>query len=105
MPLRHPNVRTLAAVSAVFICSWTPAVGAQDAPNPRQPRVSMDSARIAALCVSDRPADLPKADYDRQIVAKRRTDSIYAARSAGVMEFRKVTYRSRADGKEIPAYL
>ena len=72
----------------------------------RRPRpVAMDSARVAQLYVSNRPADLPKGDYDRQRAAKLRTDSIYAARSAGEMEFRKVTYRSRADGMEIPAYL
>jgi dipeptidyl aminopeptidase/acylaminoacyl peptidase len=57
------------------------------------------------LYVSNRPADLPQGNYEQQLVQKRRTDSIFAARSAGVMEFRKVTYRSRVDGKTIPAYL
>jgi dipeptidyl aminopeptidase/acylaminoacyl peptidase len=65
----------------------------------------MDTARARRLYVSNRPADLPKADYARQIAAKARTDSIYAARSAGVMEFRKVTYKSRVDGMTVPAYL
>ncbi len=65
----------------------------------------MDSARARRLYVSNRPSDLPKGDYARQIAEKQRTDSIYAARSAGVMEFRKVTYKSRADGMTIPAYL
>lgn len=76
-------------------------------PGPRRPRASvvMDSARAAELYVSDRPADLPQADFAAQIAAKARTDSIYAARSAGVMEFRKVSYRSRADGMQISAYL
>jgi len=67
--------------------------------------VRMDSARIAELYVSDRHADHPPADYERQIAQKRRTDSSYAARSANVMEFRKITYKSRADGMTIPAYL
>lgn len=67
--------------------------------------VSMDSARAALLYVSNRPADLPKGDYARQLAQKHVTDSVYAARSAGVMEFRKVTYRSRVDGMTIPAYL
>jgi dipeptidyl aminopeptidase/acylaminoacyl peptidase len=67
--------------------------------------VRPDSARAAALYVSNRPADLPKGDYERQITQKRVTDSVYATRSAGVMEFRKVTYRSRVDGMTIPAYL
>jgi len=82
--------------------------GAQSAPatsSARRNGPPVDSARAARLYVSNKPSDLPKADYQRQIVAKQRTDSIYAARSAGVMEFRKVTYRSRADGMTIPAYL
>jgi dipeptidyl aminopeptidase/acylaminoacyl peptidase len=66
----------------------------------------MDSARAAQLYVSKRLEDLPRpADFAAQIAAKHATDSIYAARSAGVMEFHKVTYRSRADGREVPAYL
>jgi dipeptidyl aminopeptidase/acylaminoacyl peptidase len=67
--------------------------------------VKKDSARVELLYVSNRPEDLPKADYATQVARKRATDSIYAARSAGVMEFRKVTYKSRADGMTIPAYL
>jgi dipeptidyl aminopeptidase/acylaminoacyl peptidase len=65
----------------------------------------IDSVRAAMLYVSNRPTDLPKADYARQIQQKHITDSVYAARSAGVMEFRKVTYTSRADGMTVPAYL
>jgi dipeptidyl aminopeptidase/acylaminoacyl peptidase len=66
-----------------------------------------DTARARMLFVSKNPADLPGcgAQCERQHVAKLRTDSIYAARSAGVMDFRKVTYKSRVDGLEIPAYL
>jgi dipeptidyl aminopeptidase/acylaminoacyl peptidase len=67
--------------------------------------VIKDSARVDLLYVSNRPQDLPKADYEAQIAAKRITDSVYAARSRGVLEFRKVTYKSRVDGMEIPAYL
>src|SRR5690606_11863885 len=37
--------------------------------------------------------------------SKVRIDSIYAARSAGVMDFKKVTYRSAAGDMDIPAYL
>jgi dipeptidyl aminopeptidase/acylaminoacyl peptidase len=67
--------------------------------------VVMDSARAAQLYVSDRAEDHPSANFEAQIAAKRRTDSIYAARSAGVMAFRKITYKSGVDGLEIPAYL
>jgi len=71
---------------------------------PRQ-NVPMDSARAAELYVSNRPADHPQADFARQIQNKARTDSIYRARSRGVMDFQKITYKSGVDGMSIPAYL
>lgn len=96
------------AMAAGLLAVSAPWAAAQDEPaagaRTRQ-AIRMDSARVAQLYVSNRPADLPKADYARQIAQKQRTDSIYAARSARVMEFRKVTYRSRVDGMTIPAYL
>jgi dipeptidyl aminopeptidase/acylaminoacyl peptidase len=67
--------------------------------------VPMDSARAAQLYVSNRPEDHPQADFARQLAAKARTDSIFTARSRGVMEFRKVTYKSSADGMDVPAYV
>ncbi len=67
--------------------------------------VVMDTARARMLYVSKDPKDLPRANFAAQMAAKRQTDSIYEARSRGVMEFRKVTYKSRVDGMEIPAYL
>jgi dipeptidyl aminopeptidase/acylaminoacyl peptidase len=70
-----------------------------------RPTVPMDSARARQLYVSNRFEDIPKGNYAQQINEKRQTDSILTARSAGVMEFRKVTYRSRVDGMEIPAYV
>jgi dipeptidyl aminopeptidase/acylaminoacyl peptidase len=76
------------------------------APAPRRrAAVPMDSARIAQLYVSNSPEHLPKGDYERQSATKRATDSTYAARSAGIMEFRKVSYKSRVDGRTVPAYL
>ncbi len=77
------------------------------AQSPVQPgaAVKMDTARMRMLYVSDQFADLPRADHARQIAQKQKTDSIYAARSAGVMEFRKITYKSRVDGMTVPAYL
>ena len=67
--------------------------------------VQMDSARARQLYVSNRHEDHPPANYASQIATKRIVDSVFAARSAGVMEFRKITYKSTADGMEIPAYL
>ncbi len=65
----------------------------------------MDSTRARQLYVSNDPKDLPRANFDQQVLAKQKTDSIYAARFAGIAEFRKVTYKSTADGMVIPAYL
>ena len=95
----------IACLGIVSLAITPSAMEAQDAAAARRTPVRMDSARAALLYVSNRAADLPKGDYERQLAQKRRTDSIYAARSAGVMEFRKVTYASRADGMTIPAYL
>ncbi|HJQ37386.1 MAG TPA: alpha/beta fold hydrolase, partial [Thermoanaerobaculia bacterium] len=78
--------------------------GAQRQNRPRQV-VKMDSARAAELYVSTKLEDHPPADFDRQLRQKAMTDSIYAARSRGVMEFRKVSYKSTVDGMTIPAYL
>ena len=98
-------VLTLALFAPALAAQTQPAT-ARPTTTRTRPSVPMDSARAARLYVSDRFEDLPKAaDYQAQIMAKQRTDSIYAARCAGVMEFRKVTYRSRVDGREVPAYL
>ncbi len=65
----------------------------------------LDSTRARQLYVSNDPKDLPRGNFDAQQIAKQRTDSIYAARFKGVAEFKKITYKSTADGLEIPAYL
>lgn len=65
----------------------------------------MDTARMRQLYVSNDPKDAPRADFERDMAAKKVTDSIYAARFKGVADFQKITYKSRADGLEIPAYL
>jgi dienelactone hydrolase len=69
------------------------------------PPVAMDSARARQLYVSNRHDDHPRAQYEQQIASRVRSDSVYAARSAGVMDYRKVSYRSTVDGMEIPAHL
>lgn len=70
----------------------------------RQP-VPMRPSRAESLYVSDRPEDHPQRNFDAQIRDKARTDSIYRARSRGVMDFQKISYKSTADGMTIPAYL
>lgn len=66
----------------------------------------MDSVRARQLYVSNDPKDLPRpATFTAQIAAKNRTDSIWFARFKGIVDVRKVTYTSRADGMVIPAYV
>ncbi|MBU6365900.1 MAG: hypothetical protein KJT01_06790, partial [Gemmatimonadetes bacterium] len=80
---------------------------AQDGGGGRRPVVITDTARARQLFVSRNPADLAGcgATCDRDIAERQKTDSAYAARAKGVLEFRTVTYKSRPDGLEIPAYL
>ena len=104
-------MRTL-AILALFVAA--PAL-AQDTTAGRGGRgggggqgvVITDTARARALFVSKNPADLAGCgnNCDTQIRQRVSTDSAYEARAKGVMEFRKVTYKSRVDGLEIPAYL
>jgi dipeptidyl aminopeptidase/acylaminoacyl peptidase len=68
-------------------------------------RQQIDAARASALYVSDDWADHPRADYAEDIAEKAWTDSIYRAVTRGVVDFHKVTYRSRVGGLEIPAYV
>lgn len=105
MPASTSPLRRLVRAAALAALTAAPAAAQPEAGARAPQAVHMDSARMAALYVSNRHEDHPPADYARQMAQKRRTDSVYAARSAGVMEFRKVTYRSRADGMTIPAYL
>lgn len=65
----------------------------------------MDTARVRDLYVSNRPEDHPPANYDADIASRKASDSTFAARSRGVVDYAKVTYKSTADGMEIPAHL
>ena len=80
---------------------------AQDTPAGPSARsiVQMDSARARQLYVSNRSSDHPQRDHARDLQTKARTDSTYRARSRGVMDFQKISYRSAADGMMVPAYL
>jgi dipeptidyl aminopeptidase/acylaminoacyl peptidase len=99
----------LAGAVAVLILS-EPAIAqnppAGQAPPRRGPQIT-DTARARELFVSKDPKDLPScgANCARDMAQKASTDSAYAARAKGVMEFHKVKYKSRIDGMEIPGYL
>jgi dipeptidyl aminopeptidase/acylaminoacyl peptidase len=93
-------------VAAALVATTTP-LAAQVAPAATRARtpVRMDSTRAAQLYVSNRPEDHPPGNFARDIEAKARTDSVYRARSRGVMDFQKISYKSSVDGMTIPAYL
>lgn len=99
-----PSFR-LAAACAVALAALP--LRAQEGGGGRRPVVITDTARARQLFVSKNPADLAGcgANCDRDIAERKKTDSAYAARAKGVLEFRTVTYQSRPDGLEIPAYL
>jgi dipeptidyl aminopeptidase/acylaminoacyl peptidase len=81
-----------------------PAAAGEAAAQNRRP-VKVNQARAESLYVSADPADHNQRNFERDITAKAATDSIYAARSRGVMEFTKIKYRSKAGDMDVPAYL
>jgi dienelactone hydrolase len=104
----HARLIIAAMIATLFAPTALAAQESSPAPSrpPRATRpVAMDTARARILYVSNRPEDHPIADFDAQIRAKARTDSIYRAQARGNYDFQKVKYRSRADGMEIPAYV
>jgi dipeptidyl aminopeptidase/acylaminoacyl peptidase len=94
---------TAGAVGAVLLVVATAyPVAAQ---GPSRQSVVMDSARAALLYVSNRHEDHPVSNYQGAIEQKARTDSIFEARSRGVLDYRKITYRSSVGDMDIPAYV
>ena len=65
----------------------------------------MDSTRARQLYVSNKREDFSRPNYEAQRTEKLRIDSIYEARSRGVMGYRKTAYKSSWDGMEIPVYV
>ena len=101
----RPSAQLACIAIPVLVASAT--LDAQDTPAGSGVRTSAqtDTARARQQYVSNRPADHPQRDHARDQALKARTDSIYRARSRGVMDFQKVSYRSSADGMTVPAYL
>jgi dipeptidyl aminopeptidase/acylaminoacyl peptidase len=72
----------------------------------RRTTVVMDTARARELYVSNRWEDHdPDRDYARDMAGKARTDSTFAARARGVVDYQKITYRSRIGDVDVPAYV
>ena len=66
----------------------------------------LDTARAGQLYVSNDPADHSTGrDFERDARARMRTDSIYEAVTDGVVDFARITYRSRIGDMDIPAYV
>ncbi len=93
---RSPCAFAFATLAVVAFVTATPTIAQSRRPTP--------STRAESLYVSADPADHPQRDQAADATSKVRTDSIYAARSVGVMDFAKVTYRSAAGDMDIPAY-
>lgn len=69
-------------------------------------RGEMDEARARQLYVSNDHAEHGRnVNFERQIQAKAETDKRYAEVTRGVVDFKKITYRSSVGDMDIPAYL
>jgi dipeptidyl aminopeptidase/acylaminoacyl peptidase len=99
---------TLIRASLAFTMSAIPAFATAQGGGGRGGRgstVVMDTARARQLYVSNKREDFQPGNYEAQRIAKLRIDSIYEARSRGVLEFRKITYKNPEDGFVVPAYV
>ncbi len=101
------TARTSRAVALITVSAVLTAPALAQGGGNERPRqvVPMDSARAATLYVSNRPEDHPWSNWEGAIENKKRTDSIFAARSVGKMQYSKIKYKSAVDGLEIPAYV
>lgn len=119
MYFQHSSVLRKAALAAVLVFALpSPRVTAQQQGQEERERAraealrrareaaAKDMDRAAQLYVSKNPADHSLGvDFQRDIQGKARTDSVFAAVSRGVVDYRKITYRSRVGDLEIPAYV
>ena len=71
-----------------------------------RPAVPMDEERVRRLYVSNRPEDHAAGyDFEADVKERLQTEARYAEASRGVMDFKKISYRSSVGDMEIPAYL
>ena len=79
---------------------------ANGASGPARAETPIDPERARALHVSTNPADhAPGHNFKADVDEKAAIDARYEKASAGVMDFRKITYRSSVGDMAIPAYL
>jgi dipeptidyl aminopeptidase/acylaminoacyl peptidase len=67
----------------------------------------LDTVRARQLYVSKAPADLPGCgtSCDREIAAKRQSDSTWMAHAPGQYDMQRITYKSDVDGLDVHAYV
>jgi dipeptidyl aminopeptidase/acylaminoacyl peptidase len=96
-----------AALSNTALLTAQQAPPAQGRGGQARPDMPLDEARARQLYVSKDPADHARPDYDyaRDVARKAEIDKRYAEVSRGVLDFQKITYKSRVGGMPIPAYL
>jgi dipeptidyl aminopeptidase/acylaminoacyl peptidase len=85
--------------------SRPPAVDPAGQQPPRGQATPVDEERARRLYVSNRPEDQPDTDFARDVKTRLATEARYAEASRGVMDFKKVSYRSSVGDLDIPAYL
>jgi len=102
-----PAGARLVIALAAGVLVLTPEVGAQQQGGARTngTRRPAPTTRAESLYVSADPADHSTRDWAEDIKNREAIDSTYAARSAGVMDFKKITYRSPVGDMDIPAFL
>jgi len=109
---RRPSRSTL-VLTAAFAVAFTRAASAQTPP-PAQappavrpaPPVTVDQERARQLYVSKDPKDhSPNTNYQGAIEAKAASDARYPEICKGIIDFKKITYRSSAGDMDVPAYL
>ena len=102
-----PLAASLAILTIAAPAAQPAQTGQQQTDPQRRPRpeTAMDSDRARDLYVSKDAKDHPPANFQRDIDAKAADDTRYAEASRGVMDFKKVTYRSSVGDMNIPAYL
>jgi dipeptidyl aminopeptidase/acylaminoacyl peptidase len=71
----------------------------------RQQPPPSNMERAALLYVSNDPLDHPVVNYERDMSGKSHTDSVFAAVTRGVVDYRKIIVKSRIGDLDIPLYV
>jgi dipeptidyl aminopeptidase/acylaminoacyl peptidase len=103
MTLRSLSLSLLLAIAAAAPASLQDG---QQSARPAPPEIPMNLERAERLYVSVDPRDHSTGyNFERDLDAKQQSDRRYAEITKGVVDYRKVTYRSSVGDLDIPAYL